>query len=128
MLTVGIKGTLEKTAVSDLSARSMGSGELDVLATPALIAAVEETAWKSIAPYLEEGQGSVGTHLEVSHLAATPLGMKFWCESELVEINGRKLIFSVSAHDETGPIGKGTHERFLVDNASFQKKTDAKAK
>ena len=107
MLTVGIKGK-EEIAVTDAnSAKTMGSGTLDVFATPAMIALMEKTAWKSVAPYLEEGCGTVGTLLNVTHDAPTPLGMKVWCESELTEIDGRRLVFSVAAFDETGKIGGG---------------------
>ena len=127
MLTVGIKGK-EEIAVTDAnSAKTMGSGTLDVFATPAMIALLEKTAWKSVAPYLEEGCGTVGTLLNVTHDAPTPLGMKVWCESELTEIDGRRLVFSVAAFDETGKIGGGSHERFIVPNEKFQAKADKKA-
>ena len=102
MLTVGIKGKEEIVVTDANSAKTMGSGTLDVFATPAMIALMEKTAWKSVAPYLEEGCGTVGTLLNVTHDAPTPLGMKVWCESELTEIDGRRLVFSVAAFDETG--------------------------
>ena len=105
MLTVGIKGKEEIVVTDANSAKTMGSGTLDVFATPAMIALMEKTAWKSVAPYLEEGCGTVGTLLNVTHDAPTPLGMKVWCESELTEIDGRRLVFSVAAFDETGKIG-----------------------
>ena len=101
MLTVGIKGKEEIVVTDANSAKTMGSGTLDVFATPAMIALMEKTAWKSVAPYLEEGCGTVGTLLNVTHDAPTPLGMKVWCESELTEIDGRRLVFSVAAFDET---------------------------
>ena len=104
------------------SAKTMGSGTLDVFATPAMIALMEKTAWKSVAPYLEEGCGTVGTLLNVTHDAPTPLGMKVWCESELTEIDGRRLVFSVAAFDETGKIGGGSHERFIVPNEKYHYK------
>lgn len=94
MLTVGIKGKEEIVVTDANSAKTMGSGTLDVFATPAMIALMEKTAWKSVAPYLEEGCGTVGTLLNVTHDAPTPLGMKVWCESELTEIDGRRLVFS----------------------------------
>ena len=114
MLTVGIKGKEEIVVTDANSAKTMGSGTLDVFATPAMIALMEKTAWKSVAPYLEEGCGTVGTLLNVTHDAPTPLGMKVWCESELTEIDGRRLVFSVAAFDETGKIGGGRHERFVT--------------
>jgi predicted thioesterase len=108
------------------SARVMGSGTLDVFATPAMIALMEKTAWESVQPQLDEGSGTVGTSLNVKHVAATPLGMKVTCESELVRVDGRALTFSVKAYDETGLIGEGEHERFIVFNEKFQAKADAK--
>ncbi len=110
----------------ELSARSLGSGTLAVFATPAMVALMEETAWKSVQKYLPEGEGSVGISLNITHVAATPLGMKVRCESELVEVDGRKLIFSLKAFDERGLIGEGTHERFVINNEKFQKKTNEK--
>ena len=104
MLTVGIKGR-EEVLVSDAnSAKTMGSGTLDVFATPSMTALMEQTAWKSVAEYLEEGCGTVGTLLNITHDAPTPLGMKVWCESELTEIDGRRLVFHVAAYDEKGKI------------------------
>ena len=70
--------------------------------------------------------GTVGTLLQITHDAPTPLGMKVWCESELTEIDGRRLVFSVSAYDETGKIGGGRHERFIVPNEKFQAKAERK--
>lgn len=127
MLTAGIKGR-EETIVSDAnSAKTMGSGTLNVFATPAMTALMEETAWKSVAPYLEEGCGTVGTLLNITHDAPTPFGMKVWCESELVEVDGRRLVFQVTAYDEKGKIGGGRHERFIIQNEKFQAKADKKA-
>lgn len=126
MLTLGIKGKQSLIVNNQNSARTMGSGTLDVFATPAMIALMEKTAWQSIAHALEKGQGSVGTKLDVSHDAPTPLGMTVTCESELIEIDGRRLVFSVIAKDEQGVIGKGTHERFVVNEQNFQEKTNRK--
>lgn len=126
MLKVGIKGKEETIASENNSAKTLGSGTLDVFATPAMIALMELTAWKSVQPYLEEKEGTVGISLNVKHIAATPLGMHVSCESELIEIEGKKLTFSVKAYDESGLIGEGTHERFIVNNEKFQNKTDAK--
>lgn len=108
------------------SAKTMGSGTLDVFATPAMIALMELTAWKSVAEHLDEGCGSVGTLLNVTHDAPTPLGMKVWCESELVEVDGRRLVFQVEAFDEKGKIGGGRHERFVIQNEKFQAKANKK--
>ena len=126
MLEIGLKGYQEVVAADNNSAKTMGSGSLDVFATPAMIALMEETAWKSIQPYLEEGQGSVGIQLNVDHLAATPLGMKVHCESEVTAVEGRKITFKISAYDEAGLIGEGTHQRFIVENEKFQGKANKK--
>ena len=125
MLTVGIKGTQSVTVANDNTAAAMGSGTLAVFATPAMIALMEKTAYISVQNELDEGCGSVGTLLNVKHLAATPVGMQVTCESELVEIDNRRLLFTVKAYDEKGLIGEGTHERFIVQNEKFLAKTNA---
>jgi predicted thioesterase len=126
MLETGIKGQVEFIADESGSAKEMGSGALAVLATPKMIAMLEKAAWESVQPYLEDGCGTVGTLMNVTHDAATPLGMKVCCTSELVEVDGKKLVFKVEAFDEKGHIGGGMHERFIVNNEKFQAKTDGK--
>ncbi|MBR6768822.1 MAG: thioesterase family protein [Clostridia bacterium] len=126
MLTIGIKGTQTIKVTEENTAATMGSGTLAVFATPAMIALMEKTAYLSVQDALDEGMGSVGTYLNVKHLAATPVGMQVTCESELVEIDSRRLVFTVKAYDETGLIGEGTHERFIVQNEKFLAKTNAK--
>lgn len=126
MLETGIKGYAEIIVTEDKTAETMGSGTLPVFATPAMIALMEKTAYKSVQPYLDEGCGSVGTLLDVKHTAATPLGMKVMCESELTEVDGRRLVFTVRASDEAGLIGEGRHERFIVVNEKFLARTNAK--
>lgn len=128
MLQTGIKGRMEKTVTEELTAKTMGSGELPVFATPAVVALAEETAWRSVAGELEEGQGSVGTEMRLAHISATPLGMKVWCETELVGIERRKLVFSIVVFDEAGKIAEGTHERFIVENEKFLRKAEQKRK
>lgn len=126
MLEEGIKGTKEIMVTNENTAKTMGSGTLDVFATPAMIALMENTAYESVASELEEGSGTVGTALNVKHVAATPVGMKVTCETELIKVDGRALTFSVKAFDEKGLIGEGEHERFIVFNEKFQAKADAK--
>lgn len=126
MLEPGIKGCVERVVTEEMSALRMGSGELMVLATPCMIAMIEEAAWKSISTELEEGQGSVGTLMDVKHTAPTPMGMKVTCETVLKEVDRRRLVFEVKAYDETGIIGEGIHERFLIDNEKFQAKAEGK--
>ena len=125
-MNTGIKGVQTEVVSEDKTAKSMGSGELKVYATPSMIALMEKTAYISVASELEEGQGTVGTLINVKHLAATPLGMEVKCESELVEVDGRRLVFDVKVYDETGLIGEGTHERFIIFNEKFQSKADTK--
>lgn len=126
MLELNIRGYAESIVNEQNTAASVGSGDLPVFATPFMIALIEEAAQKSVAPHLEEGQGTVGTKLCVSHDAASPLGMKVWAESCLTEIDGRRLVFEVRAFDECGPIGQGTHERFIIKKQRFLEKTEAK--
>lgn len=127
-MKVGIKNQIKKTVVEELTAKVMGSGRLDVFATPAMVAMMEEAAHTSVEAELEEGQGTVGTSMTVSHLAATPVGMEVKCESELVEVDGRKLVFEIKAMDEAGLIGEARHERFIIENEKFLAKTNAKLK
>lgn len=108
------------------TAKTMGSGTLNVFATPALVALAEKTCWMSVADALDEGCGSVGTKLELEHTAPTPVGMTVTCESELTAVEGRKLVFKVSLYDEKGPVGGGVHERFVVNDAKFAAKAESK--
>lgn len=126
MIEKGILGHREQMVTPDLTADRIGSGLVQVFATPMLVALMEQTCNESVTPLLEAGQGTVGTHIDISHSAATPVGMKVWCESELVEVDRRRLVFTVKAFDECGPIGEGRHERFIIDSAKFQAKIDAK--
>ncbi len=126
MLAAGIKGTGQTKVCQENSAAAMGSGTLNVFATPAMIALMEETAWKSVAGCLNEGESTVGTALDIRHTAATPLGMTVTCESELTAVDGRKLTFHVIARDEAGVIGEGEHQRFIVNGEKFQGKADGK--
>lgn len=126
MLETGIKGKKELVVSQENTAKTMGSGTMDVFATPAMIALMENTAYTSVEKELKPGSGTVGTALNVKHVAATPVGMKVTCESELIKINGRALTFSVKAYDECGLIGEGEHERFIVFEDKFQAKADAK--
>lgn len=121
-MQTGIKGKQSIKVDETNTARTMGSGTLDVFATPAMIALMEQTAWKSVESELEEGTGTVGTHLEVSHDAPTPLGMEVTCESVLTAVNGRELTFEVKAYDERGMVGKGIHKRFIINEERFMEK------
>jgi len=126
MLEKGIRGTCSVTVTEQNTARAMGSGTLEVFATPALVALAEKTCWQSVAPGLDAGCGTVGTKLELEHTAPTPVGMTVTCESELTAVEGRKLTFRVELRDEKGPVGNGTHERFVINDARFFAKAQSK--
>ncbi len=126
MIETGIKGHKEQIVTPAMSAARVGSGLVDVFATPMLVALVEQTCYESVLPHLDEGQGTVGTLVNVSHTSATPIGKRVWCDSELVEVDRRRLVFRVKAYDEAGLIGEGTHERFVIDVDKFMQKLQAK--
>ena len=126
MLDVGVKGSSTVIVDEGNTALAIGSGTLRVFATPAMIALVESTASRSVAQFLDEGSSTVGTHLDVAHTSATPVGMEVVCETELIEVDRRRLVFSVVVRDAAGEIGSGTHERFIVDNAKFMSKAESK--
>lgn len=128
MLQTGIKGRIELTVTKDKCAGALGSGELDVFATPAMIALIEETAWKSVVSELQPGEGTVGTALNVRHLAATPIGLQVWCETELSLVDRRRLVFDVKVYDAFGLVGEGTHERFIIQVEKFMKRANEKLK
>jgi len=125
MIETGIKGRQEETVTMELTASHIGSGTVRVFATPMMVALMERTCRICVKPYIEDGLETVGTRVDVSHLAATPVGMKVWCECELIEVDGRRLVFKVSAFNEKGLIGEGKHERFIIDVLKFQAKTES---
>ncbi len=126
MLEKGIKNTLTIKVTDDKTAKVMGSGILDVFATPSMVALMEQTAAESVQPHLDEGVTSVGTKINVEHLAADPVGIEVTCESTLTEVDGRKLCFDITVSDQHGVVGKAYHERFLIKSESFMAKTNAK--
>lgn len=128
MLPVGTKGKTETIVTEDMTALKVGSGEAMVLATPVMAALMEKAAQDSVKTLIEEGKTTVGTALSIRHVSATPVGMRVWAETEVTAVseNGRMITFAVSAYDEKGLIGEGTHERAIVTLARFQEKTDAK--
>lgn len=126
VLPIGLKGLAETLVTEENTAAAMGSGLLPVFATPAMLALMEQAAASSVQPFLPEGQGTVGTRLEVSHLAATPIGLIVLAESELIAVDRRKLRFAVRAWAGDELIGEGEHERFVIDNARFLEKALSK--
>lgn len=122
----GITGKQTITVTKELTACALGSGRLEVFATPAMIALMEETAWRSVEPELSEGEGTVGTRMEVSHVSATPVGMEVTCETRLTQVDRKRLVFEVKAYDAAGLIGEGMHERFIVENGRFMDRAEKK--
>jgi len=110
------------------TAIACGSGTVPVFATPAMIALMERTALSSVEPFLDDEMTTVGTLVNVRHLAATPLGMKVTAFSELQAIDGKRLVFNVEAKDETQVVGCGTHERYIVSRQKFLAKAACKKK
>jgi predicted thioesterase len=108
-------------AFEDTAAR-YGSGLVEVYATPAMVALMEKTCLTSVLPFLPEGHGTVGVKVDITHNKATPVGMKVTCESTLVEVDRRRLVFELLAYDEKGEIGRGRHERFVIDTRKFMEK------
>ena len=124
MLEKGIKGHEEELVTMELTANHIGSGTVRVLATPMMIALMEKTSRISVKPYLEEGEETVGIHVNVSHVASTPIGKKVWCDTELIDIDRRRLVFKVAVYNDNGLVGEGTHERFVIDVARFKAKNE----
>lgn len=128
MVMIGMKCQLEQIVTRELTAAAIGSGMLPVFGTPFMAAMMENAALTALQSFLEEGQGSVGTHLDIRHDAPTPIGMKVWAEAEVTGVseNGKMVDFKVSAWDEKGPIGGGTHTRAIISTQRFLDKCNAK--
>ena len=122
VLVPGIKLTTTKTVSQNDTASVYGSGLHDVFSTPAMIAFMEQTAMKAVEACLNEGEGTVGTEVNIRHLKATAVGKTVICTATLQEVKGNRLLFRVEAEDETGKIGEGLHERFIIDNRRFKEK------
>lgn len=118
-LKPGLTGTTETVVRETNTALAMGSGSLHVFATPCMIALMEQAACNAVAACLDEESTSVGTLVNVTHDAATGMGKAVTATATLVEVQGRKLVFEVTAADEDKQIGKGTHERFIVNKGKF---------
>ena len=125
-LKIGLKNSAESIVTENDTALKIGSGSLKVLATPKMIALMEKSAADLVEKLLPEEFTSVGISLNIQHTAPTPINMKFSAQSEIISLDGRKIIFEVVANDERGEIGRGTHERFIVERKKFQSKADSK--
>nr|WP_325259582.1 thioesterase family protein [uncultured Oscillibacter sp.] len=128
MILIGTKCRLEQAVTQELTAAAAGSGTLPVFGTPFMAAMMENAALTVLQPFLEEGQGSVGTRLDIRHDAPTPVGMKVWAEAEITAVseNGKMVDFRVSAWDEKGPVGSGVHTRAIIWNERFLAKCAGK--
>lgn len=118
-LQTGLTGEAITTVVHENTAAAVGAGGVEVFGTPMMIALMENAAWRAVAEHLDAGMVTVGTLVNVKHLAATPLGQRVRASAELIEIDRRRLVFKVEAHDETQKIGEGLHERFIVQLERF---------
>lgn len=121
-LNIGTKGLGGILVTEADTAIHYGSGSIEVFATPAMVALMENTAQLSIQEQLPEGFVTVGTEINITHSKASPLGAKITCQTELLEANGKKILFMVSAFDESGKIGEGTHRRYIVHKHAFMQK------
>lgn len=118
-MDVGKAYTIEKVVTAEITAVSYGNPGVEVLATPALVGFCEQAALECMAEAIEPGQATVGTMVNIRHLAATPLGMRFTITAKLIEQDRRRFLFEVSGHDEKDQIVSGTHERFVVNLDKF---------
>lgn len=126
MLKTGLKGREQAIVSLSKSAKEMGSGSLEVFSTPSLVALMEAASVNCIHGLLEQGQTTVGISINVKHTSPTGLGMTVGAESELTEIDGRRLVFKITAYDNAGVIGTATHERMIVDAAKLFEKAASK--
>ncbi|MCL1788293.1 MAG: thioesterase family protein [Defluviitaleaceae bacterium] len=124
MITTGKSATVTTVVTQKNTAKAVGSGSLDVFATPMMVALMEQAACECMADGLEPGQTSVGTQINVAHTAASPLGATISATAEIVAAEGRKVSFTVVAHDGSNEIGRGTHERFIIDAERFMNKLE----
>ena len=125
-IEVGMKGRAETVVTQENTAQAAGSGLVPVFATPWMVALMENAAVSAVQAALAPDEGTVGTRLDVTHDAATPIGMRVWAEAEVTAVEGRKLTFAVSAYDEAEKIGGGTHERFILKTERFLAKAQGK--
>ena len=126
-IKAGLKACTEIVVGTRDTAHHVGSGRIKVLATPVMVMLLEEAALNAVEDFLPAGYQTVGTRLDISHTAATPVGMRVTATAEITEVAGRKLTFRVWADDEIERIGEGTHERIIVEVERFDKRVDLKA-
>lgn len=125
-LKEGITYTAKQVVERKDTAAEYGSGLVEVFATPAMIALMENAALKTVLPYLGDDHNTVGFEVNVKHLKPTPVGMQVECTATLLEVDGKKLVFKVVATDEEGKIGEGTHTRYIINSKKFMDKLNQK--
>ena len=125
-ITTGMKGRADTFVERSDTALEVGSGSLLVYATPCMVALMEGAACEAIADALPEDKTSVGIELSISHISATPVGMDVWAEAEVTQVDGNIITFSLTAYDEKGKIGEGTHKRAVISSQRFLEKTYSK--
>ena len=121
-MEIGLKHESTTVVSAANTAATLGSGDMDVFATPAMVALMENAAMLAVKNHLTEGSATVGTQINTSHLKASPLGATITASAELTAVDGRRLTFAVKAWDEKGIIGEGSHTRFVVDRERFLSK------
>lgn len=126
MIQVGQSATAMVTVTESNIAKTMKSGSLEVFATPAMCALMEEAAQAAVQPKLNDGEGTVGISLSISHDAPSPIGATITATATVTAVEGRKISFAIEASDGVGIIGKGTHERFIINNEKFMTTVSAR--
>ncbi|MGI6605159.1 MAG: thioesterase family protein [Firmicutes bacterium] len=127
-LSPGLSAELTREVTPEYTAAHLGSGGVEVLATPMMIALMEGAARNAVQPSLPEGWTTVGTVVNIRHLAPTPVGMTVTARAKLNEVDGRRLVFAVEVYDEVKKVGEGMHERFIINTERFHSKLEAKEK
>ncbi len=127
-ITAGLTGEAGLVVGTEHTARHLGSGGIDVFSTPSMIALMEHAALNAIDPLLPDGRASVGTAVNITHTAATPLGHRVTARAEVIEVDRRRVEFRVAAYDEDGLIGEGLHTRFVIDTDRFLENVAKKAR
>ena len=127
-IDVGLKGTAQLVVGPEHTASFVGSGRIAVLATPVMINLIEAAALKAVEHLLPLGHQSLGIHLDVSHVAATPIGLQVTATAEVVRVEGRAVSFRVEARDAVEAIGAGTHQRVVVSVSRFDERVQRKAR
>ena len=125
-IAIGLKGEARTMTEREDTALEVGSGSLLVYATPCMVALMEGAACEALKDLLPEDKTSVGTSLEISHISATPVGLEVWAEAEVTAVDGNTVTFQVTAFDEAGKIGEGTHKRVIINTQRFLDKAYAK--